>query len=79
MIATDKMGAALEFVRTGTNGWLIHAGSEESVFDALCQAALLGYSELVQLAQQARASVSEHTLSHGAERFARYAREAVNV
>jgi len=79
VIATDKMGAALEFVRTGTNGWLIRAGSEESVFDALCQAALLGYSELAQLAQQARASVSEHTLSHGAERFARYAREAVNV
>ena len=79
VIATDKMGAALEFVRTGVNGWLIRAGNEAAVSDALREAATLSDAELAQLGQSARESVSEHTLSHGAERFARYAREAVNV
>jgi glycosyltransferase involved in cell wall biosynthesis len=79
VIATDRMGAALEFVRTGTNGWLIRAGDEAALFAALRDAALLPREELVQLGQQARRSVSEHTLSQGAERFARYAREALNV
>jgi len=79
VIATDKMGAALEFVRTGTNGWLIRAGNEAAVFEALHEAALLDEAELAQLAQQALESVSKHTLSHGAERFARYARDAVSV
>lgn len=79
VIATDKMGAALEFVRTGVNGWLIRAADEAAIFNALREAALLGEAELDQLAQHGRESVSKHTLSHGAERFARYAREAVNV
>jgi glycosyltransferase involved in cell wall biosynthesis len=79
VIATDKMGAALEFVRTGTNGWLIRAANEAAVFDALREAAMLNDAELAQLAQQARESVSEHSLAHGAERFARYVSEAAYV
>ena len=79
VMATDKMGAALEFVRTGVNGWLINAGNEAAVFAALREAAMLSKTQLDQLAQRARGSVSEHTLAHGAERFVRYAREAVNV
>lgn len=79
VIATDKMGAALEFVRTGVNGWLIHAGSEVAVIEALREAAALSDAELGESGRRACESVSGHTLSHGAERFARYAREAVNV
>jgi hypothetical protein len=41
------------------------------------EAALLPRDRLTRMGQQARASVSEHTLAHGAERFARYARECV--
>ena len=79
VIATDKMGAALEFVRTGRNGWLISAGDEDVIFAAMHEAALLAEVELDQLGRYARQSVSEHTLRHGAERFVRYAREAANV
>lgn len=79
VIATDKMGAALEFVRTGRNGWLISAGNEDAIFAAMREAALLGEADLDQLGRQARESVREHTVSHGAERFVRYAREAMNV
>src|ERR1700751_4608744 len=31
VIATDRMGAALEFVESGRNGWLIRAGGEEAL------------------------------------------------
>jgi glycosyltransferase involved in cell wall biosynthesis len=79
VIATDRMGAALEFVRTGRNGWLIPAANEEAIFAAMREAAMASESQLDQFAQRARQSVSEHTLGHGAERFARYAQEAVNV
>jgi glycosyltransferase involved in cell wall biosynthesis len=79
VIATDKMGAALEFVRTRRNGWLISAGDEDEIFEAMREAALLGDAQLDQLGRQARESVSEHTVRHGAERFVRYAREAMNV
>ncbi len=79
VIATDRMGAALEFVRTGSNGWLIPAGDEDRIFSAMREAALLSEAALGQLGQRARESVSEHTLAHGVERFVRYAREAVNV
>lgn len=79
VIATDKMGAALEFVRRGVNGWLIRAGNEDALFEAMREAAAMPESELDQLGRDARRSVSEHTLGHGAERFARYTWEAVNV
>jgi glycosyltransferase involved in cell wall biosynthesis len=79
VIATNKMGAALEFVRTGSNGWLIPAANEDAIFAAMREAATAPPPVLDQLAQQARQSVSEHTVRHGAERFVRYAREAMNV
>jgi glycosyltransferase involved in cell wall biosynthesis len=71
VIATDRMGAALEFVRTGKNGWLIPAGDEEALLRALREAAV------VELPAGARESVSEHTLQHGADRFSRYTHEVV--
>jgi hypothetical protein len=65
------MGAALEFVRTGRNGWLIPAGDEEALLAAMREAAMNA------LPKDARESVSEHTLENGAGRFFRYAREVV--
>ena len=69
VIATDRMGAALEFVQTGRNGWLIPAGDQESLLGAMREAAVSG------LPNGARESVSEHTLENGAARFFRYAQE----
>ena len=71
VIATDRMGAALEFVRTGRNGWLVPAGDEEALLRAMREAAV------DELPGGARGSVSEHTLENGAARFFRYAQEAV--
>jgi glycosyltransferase involved in cell wall biosynthesis len=76
VIATERMGAGLEFVRTGRNGWVIGAGDEEPILDAMRKAAALSDTELNQMAQQARQSVSAHTLAHGVERFAACVREA---
>jgi glycosyltransferase involved in cell wall biosynthesis len=79
VIATDRMGAGLEFIRKGVNGWLITAGEEEALLRVMRLAATLPDSKLAQMGQGARRSVAEHTLAQGAARFASYAREAVNV
>ena len=78
-IATDRMGAALEFVRTGVNGWLIPAGDETAILEAMREAASLTETERAEHSRCARASVKEHTLKHGAERFVQFARETLNV
>ena len=71
MIATDRMGAALEFVRTGKNGWLIPADDEDALLRAMREAAA------GELPRGARESVSEHTLENGADRFVGYANRCV--
>jgi len=70
VIATDRMGAALEFVETGRNGWLIRADDEEALWQAMREAAVM---DLGRFRDQARASVSMHTLKNGATRFVQYA------
>jgi glycosyltransferase involved in cell wall biosynthesis len=77
VIATDRMGAALEFVETGRNGWRIPAGDGEALLCAMREAASLSHYELNELGSRARNSVSEHTLANGAARFSNYAHEAV--
>jgi glycosyltransferase involved in cell wall biosynthesis len=78
VIATDRMGAALEFVETGCNGWLIPAGDQKALIDSMREAALLSSSELEQMGRHARESISAHTLENGAARFVRCAREAIS-
>lgn len=79
VIATDRMGAALEFIETGVNGWLIPAGDETAILNAMREAARLTDAELAKRSSCARESVREHTLQHGSTRFVRFARETVNV
>jgi glycosyltransferase involved in cell wall biosynthesis len=74
VIATDRMGAALEFVETGRNGWVVRAADQESLLAAMREAAT---AELNGLRQRARESVSAHTLQNGAARFVQYANEGV--
>ncbi|HKU77350.1 MAG TPA: glycosyltransferase family 4 protein [Pyrinomonadaceae bacterium] len=78
VIATDRMGAALEFVETGRNGWIVPAGDSAALIDAMRKAAMLSSSELEQLGRHARESVSAHTLQNGAARFVHCAREAMS-
>ena len=74
VIATDRTGAALEFVETGRNGWLISAGDEEALLGVMRKAAV---GETAELSENARESVREHRLEDGAARFCRFARETV--
>ena len=74
VIATDRMGAALEFVETGRNGWLVPAGDEEALLRAMREAAVLPLGELSRRAQE---SVSEHTLANGAARFFQFAKHGL--
>jgi glycosyltransferase involved in cell wall biosynthesis len=77
VIATDRMGAAMEFIETGRNGWLIPVADEESLFDAMREAALMSQQEFCEMGSEARASVSAHTLENGAARFVNFAQEAI--
>ena len=72
VIATDRMGAALEFVENGRNGWMVRAGDEESLFSAMREAAL---QSLDEMGRRARESVSAHTLQNGASLFSHFARQ----
>jgi glycosyltransferase involved in cell wall biosynthesis len=74
LIATDRMGAALEFIESGRNGWLIRAGDEEALLVALREAASMPLGEMRSRACE---SVSEHTLRNGAARFVDYAHQAI--
>ena len=77
VVATDRMGAALEFVKTGRNGWLIQAGSQTALLQSMREAAMMSDEALSLLSTNARESVSEHSLRDGALRFLKYADEAV--
>src|ERR1044072_8382676 len=76
VIATDRMGAALEFVETGRNGWLVPAGDEESLLSAMREAAVV---PLREMRDRARESVSGHTLQSGAARFCHFAQETIGT
>ena len=76
VIATDRMGAALEFVESGKNGWLIRAGDEEALLGAMREAAVMPLGEM---SVRARESVSEHTLRNGAMRFVEYSKQILNA
>ena len=78
VIGTDRMGAALEFIETGRNGWLIPAADEEALFAAMRDAALISPTGLAALSREAKESVSTHTLENGAARFVNFAQEAVD-
>jgi glycosyltransferase involved in cell wall biosynthesis len=78
VIGTDRTGAALEFVESGRNGWLISAGDEEALFAAMRDAALMTLGELREMSCRARESVSAHTLRNGATRFVDYAQRVVS-
>jgi glycosyltransferase involved in cell wall biosynthesis len=75
VIATDRMGAALEFVESGRNGWLIPASDEEALLVAMHEAAS---KPLGEMSVRARESVREHTLRNGGIRFSEYAQRIIS-
>ena len=79
VLATDRMGAALEFVQTGVNGWLVPAGNETAILEAMRDAARVTNDELERLSDHARQSVQAHTLKHGSDQFVRFAERTIGV
>jgi len=77
VIATDRTGAALEFVETGKNGWLIESDNEEALLTAMREAASDTKSTLTTLSKGASASIENHSLALGAARFKSYVRDGI--
>ena len=69
VIGTNRTGAAIDLVQAGYNGWLINADQEESLYQAMYEAAILETGELAKYDQAARDRVQSHSLVSGVARF----------
>jgi len=78
VIATNRTGAALEFVETGRNGWLIPAGDSTALFNAMREAVTMSTSSFVECSRSAQQSIANHSLEQGASRFKEYAAQVVS-
>jgi glycosyltransferase involved in cell wall biosynthesis len=78
VISTRQTGAAVDFLHTGKNGWLIDADDEEAIHRAMREAISLEEARLVEMSVAARATVTEHSLADGARRFIRAAANAAS-
>jgi glycosyltransferase involved in cell wall biosynthesis len=65
--ATDRMGAAIDLITPGRNGWIAEADNLDSLVETISQARE-AYSKR-PMAKSARASVASHQLEDGVERF----------
>ena len=69
VIATGQTGATLDLIEPGRNGWLIPAGDEEALYQAMKKAVLLSPAQFSERSGAARQTISRHALSDGVERF----------
>lgn len=75
VIATDRMGAAIDLITPGRNGWIAAADNLDSLTDTISQA-LEEYSKR-PMAKRARASVGSLQLPEGVERFLMACRKTI--
>ena len=78
VIATDRTGAALEFVETGRNGWLIPTENADALFKAMREAVTMSNWALAQFSRTAQQSIANHSLEQGANRFKEYSAQVVS-
>jgi glycosyltransferase involved in cell wall biosynthesis len=69
VLSTNRMGAAIDLISPGKNGWRIPAGSAEALGDVLDEIADMSDARLEELSAGARASVAHHQLADGVSRF----------
>lgn len=69
VICTDRMGAAVDLIAPGVNGWVAKAGDPDSLYSALSAAARTSAGELGEMSTAAKRSVSQHQLEDGVSRF----------
>lgn len=77
-IASDRMGAALELIQPGANGWLVRAGDDQSLYEALAEAAQLSEAELERRSEAAQMVASRHSLELGVRRWLAAAESALS-
>jgi glycosyltransferase involved in cell wall biosynthesis len=75
VIATDMMGAGIDFVRGNDNGWIIPAGDEHALYVALKKSLS---SSLPVMGGAARRSVQNWTLDKAAARWSALADAVIN-
>jgi glycosyltransferase involved in cell wall biosynthesis len=68
-IGTDRSGAALEFLSEGKAGWLIGAGIESALVEAMESALTLSEAEFGAMQRAAREAVAQNGLQEGIYRF----------
>jgi glycosyltransferase involved in cell wall biosynthesis len=77
VISTRQTGAAVEFIRTAQNGWLIPENDEGALYRAMCEAASQRVEQRSEMSSFARQSVAAHSLENGARRFVEAANAAL--
>jgi glycosyltransferase involved in cell wall biosynthesis len=77
VISTHQTGAAVEFIRPGSNGWLIPENDENALYRAMNEAASLSVNQRSEMSSFARQSVAQHSLENGARRFVAAAKAAL--
>jgi glycosyltransferase involved in cell wall biosynthesis len=77
VISTTATGSAVEFVKNGTNGWLIPGSDLEALCLSMKEALTLPEEHLATMSKAARGSVEGHQLKMGAQRFLAAAEQAL--
>lgn len=76
-IGTDRSGAALEFLHEGKAGWLIEAGDESALAEAMERALTLPEAEFGAMQKAAREAVAYNGLQEGVRRFMEASRDVL--
>lgn len=69
VIATNRMGAAIDLIRPGMNGWTIPVGDEDALYRAMFEVATMDTSKWRTMSASATAVVEEYDLRAGTDRF----------
>ena len=69
VIGTDHTGAAIDFIKPESNGWLVRAGDVNSLLVAMRAAADLTPESWLTMSRAALDSIAAHTIENGARRF----------
>lgn len=76
VLATHKMGAALDLIHENVNGWIIDADDQAAVTDAVRRCATISTPVLRQFSAAASESVKNHSLDCGVECFLNAAKQS---
>lgn len=77
VIATDRMGSAIDLIEPGRNGWIIPAGDQAALRGAMLEALDMPAEKLQAMSRAAVETARGHSLQAGAERFASAVRDSI--